>query len=208
MNKRFYLITRDLHLYFGLFVSPFVLVFAVSVFFLVYSWIPGLGGKGEVSKVSSLELPPELDKLSGRPLVDALRLVVGRIGVQGEVQNVRRLVKERRLLVPVSVPGRETMVNIDLENRTAEITRHTTGIWDATVMLHKSPGPHLAAIRMNWFMMRVWRWLADATVYLLLFISLSGIYLWIVLRTERRIGLILLAAGASSFFGIIYAISH
>ena len=37
MNKRFYLITRDLHLYFGLFVSPFVLVFAFSVFFLVHS---------------------------------------------------------------------------------------------------------------------------------------------------------------------------
>ena len=111
-------------------------------------------------------------------------------------------------MVPVSVPGRETTVNIDLQNRTAEITRRTTGIWDAMVTLHKAPGPHLAAIPMNWFMMRVWRWLADATVYLLLFISLSGIYLWIVLRAERRVGLILLAAGASSFFGIIYAISH
>ena len=208
MNKRFYLITRDLHLYFGLFVSPFVLVFAFSVFFLVHSWIPGAAGKLQVSRVLDLELPPELDKLSGRQLVDALRPVLDRIGVQGELQSVRRLAKVRRLMVPVSVPGRETTVNIDLQNRTAEITRRTTGIWDAMVTLHKAPGPHLAAIRMNWFMMRVWRWLADATVYLLLFISLSGIYLWIVLRAERRVGLILLAAGASSFFGIIYAISH
>jgi hypothetical protein len=208
MNKQFYLITRDLHLYFGLFVSPFVLVFAFSVFFLVHSWIPGATGKRDISTVSDLELPPELDKLSGRQLVDALRPVLDRIGVQGELQSVRRLAKERRLMAPVSVPGRETTVNIDLQNRTAEITRRTTGIWDAMVTLHKAPGPHLAAIRMNWFMMRIWRWLADATVYLLLFISLSGVYLWIVLRTERRVGLILLAAGASSFFGIIYAISH
>jgi hypothetical protein len=208
MNKRFYLITRDLHLYFGLFVSPFVLVFAVSVFFLVHSWIPGVARGQDVSQVSNVELPAELDKLSGRPLIDALHSVLDRISVQGEVQNVRRLVKEHRLMVPVSVPGRETTVYIDLENRMAEISRHTTGIWDATVMLHKSPGPHLGAIRMNWFVMRIWRWLADATVYLLLFISLSGVYLWAVLRAERRIGLILLAAGTTSFFGIIYALSQ
>jgi hypothetical protein len=30
--KRFYPITRDLHLYLGLFFSPFILVFALSVF--------------------------------------------------------------------------------------------------------------------------------------------------------------------------------
>ena len=35
--KRFYLITRDLHLYLGLFISPFVLLFAISVIFLVHS---------------------------------------------------------------------------------------------------------------------------------------------------------------------------
>ena len=32
MQKRFYFITRDLHLYSGLFISPFVLLFAFSVF--------------------------------------------------------------------------------------------------------------------------------------------------------------------------------
>lgn len=66
--------------------------------------------------------------------------------------------------------------------------------------LHKSPGPHLADMRMNWVYMRIWRWLADATVYLLLFVSASGIYLWHVIRAERRAGLVLLAAGAISFF--------
>jgi hypothetical protein len=34
--RRLYLITRDLHLYFGLFLSPFILVFSVSVFYLVH----------------------------------------------------------------------------------------------------------------------------------------------------------------------------
>src|SRR5205823_6124965 len=43
--KRFYLITRDLHLYVGLFISPFVLLFAISVIFLVHAWIPGMSNQ-------------------------------------------------------------------------------------------------------------------------------------------------------------------
>src|SRR5438105_8218684 len=162
MSKRFYLITRDLHLYFGLFISPFVLVFAISVFFLVHAWVPGAGNRDvSTTPVANLKLPPDLDQLSGRELVDALRPVLDGMGIQGEVQFVRRLPKEHRMVVPVTVPGRETTVQVDLQNRTAEIQRRTTGVWDAMVVLHKSPGPHLAAVRMNWFMMRVWRWLAD-----------------------------------------------
>jgi len=56
--------------------------------------------------------------------------------------------------------------------------------------------------------MQAWRWLADTTAYLILFISVSGIYLWYVLRTERRVGFVLLFAGALSFLGLAYALSH
>ena len=56
--------------------------------------------------------------------------------------------------------------------------------------------------------MRAWRWFADATVYLILFISVSGIYLWYMLRAERKVGLILLFGGAMTFFGIAYAVCH
>ncbi len=38
--------------------------------------------------------------------------------------------------------------------------------------------------------------------------GLSGIYLWYVLRAERSVGFILLFAGALSFFGMAYALSH
>jgi hypothetical protein len=42
----------------------------------------------------------------------------------------------------------------------------------------------------------------------LLFLSLSGIYLWTVLRAERTVGLVLIGLGAMSFFGIVYALSR
>ena len=71
---------------------------------------------------------------------------------------------------------------------------------------NKAPGPHLADIRMNWVPMRIWHWLGDATAYLLLFLSASGIYLWTALRSERRVGIAMLIAGAVSFFGMVYAL--
>jgi hypothetical protein len=207
VRKRAYRVTRDLHPYSGLFISPFVLIFAASVFFFVHTWVPGIspGSSFLPRTVHNLHLAPDLDNLFGRARVDAVRGLLDQAGVHGEIGFIRRIPKEHRLVVPVSVPGRETTVDIDLTRQSAIIRERQTGLADAVIMLHKSPGPHLADIRMNWLPMLAWRWLADATVYLLLFISASGIYLWTALRSERRIGVALLVAGAFSFFGIIYA---
>ena len=209
MSGRFYRLTRDLHLYLGLFSSPFVLVFAISVFFLVHTWLPKLAPETSTTRVvSGLPLPGDLPTLSGRPLIEALRPTLEKAGVPGEVGFVRHLVKEEKLIIPVTIPGRETIVTISLASREATIVTRETGLADALVTLHKFPGQHVVNIRMNWFAMQAWRWLADTTAYLILFISVSGIYLWYVLRAERRVGFDLLFAGALSFFGLAYALSY
>jgi hypothetical protein len=209
MRGQFYRILRDLHLYLGLFISPFVLVFAISVFFLVHAWRPGFAsGTSTTRAISELPLPSDLQKLSGRPLIDALKPVLEKAGVRGEVGFIQHLVKEEKLIIPLIIPGRETTVTISIGSREATIVTRETGLADSLVTLHKSPGQHGPAIRMNWFYMRAWRWMADATVYLILFISISGIYLWYVLRAERAVGLFLLLAGALSFFGMAYVLSH
>jgi hypothetical protein len=209
MNGRFYRLIRDLHLYLGLFISPFVLVFAISVFFLVHSWLPRIGSETFTTRmVSALPLPGDLEKLSGRPLIDALRPTLERADVRGEVGFVRHMVKEGKLIVPVTIPGRETTVSISIASGDATIVTREAGLADALVVLHKSPGQHGPDIRMNWVYMKAWRWMADATVYLILFISVSGIYLWYLLRAGRSAGLILLFAGAFSLFGMAYALSH
>lgn len=198
---------RDLHLYLGLFISPFVLVFSISVFYLVHAWLPPTLSDAAVRRtVSDLPLPQDLGALSGRMLIDSLQPALAKANVQGEVGFIRHLRKENRLVIPVIVPGRETIVSIEVASRQASIEQRHSGLADTLVMLHKSPGPHLAAIRMNWIYMRFWRWLADATVYLILFLSVSGVYLWSILRSERTPGLCLLILGALSFFGIVYAL--
>lgn len=209
MSKRFYTITRDLHLYLGLFAAPFVLVFGVSTLFLVHAWIPGSVKSREPPRVvTGVALPPNIETLDGRARVNALRTTLPALGVTGEIGFVRHIPRDHRLVFAVFVPGRETTIAIDIATLTATITQSDSGIWDGLVTLHKSPGQHLVDTRMNWFPMRVWRWFADSTVYLILFITLSGIYLWAVLRSERVPGLALLAAGALSFMGIVYAVIH
>lgn len=209
MKGRFYRLTRDLHLYLGLFISPFVLVFSVSVCLLVHAWIPRFVPEAVRTRaVSDLTLPADLPKLSGRPLIAALKPTLERMGVSGEVGFVRQLVQEGKLVIPVAIPGRATTVTIDLARREATVVTRETGLAAALITLHKSPGQHGPDIRMNWFYMKVWRWFADATVYLTLFISVSGLYLWYGLRAERRLGLILLAAGTFTFFGLAYAVSR
>lgn len=209
MSKRFYRVTRDLHLYFGLFISPFVLVFAVSVFFLVHSpSLKSASGIGPESTITDLSLPADLETVSGRERINKLKPVLERLGVQGEFGWVQHFPKQHRFVIPVTVPGQVTTVTLDLTKREASIARSNTGLMDALVVLHMSPGQHLADIRKNWFFMRVWSWLADATVYLTLFITVSGVYLWFVLRAERVVGISLLAAGAVSFLGIVYALWH
>jgi len=206
--SRFYSVTRDLHHYFALFISPLVLAFAVSVFFLVHAWLPGALAQPVSRTASGLAIPAGVDLLNGREQVDAVRPVLDQMGVKGEVNFIRRIPKERRLVIPVIIPGREVSVDLNLETRSAVITQRSDSIWGAMVYLHKMPGQHLANIRGNWIFLNVWRWLADATVYIVVFLSISGIYLWAVLRAERRIGLTLIAAGAFCFFGLVYAVVH
>ena len=112
--------------------------------------------------------------------------------------NVRLLTKawaERRV------------VTIDYEQRTADVKSRNHGMGEAFVYLHKMPGPHNVDVRGNSGLIRVWRVVADATSYLVLFITISGIYLWFALRAERRLGLLLLLAGAGTFWGLVYAVA-
>jgi hypothetical protein len=46
------------------------------------------------------------------------------------------LVKEEQLIIPVTIPGRETTVSISIARREATIVTRETGLADALVTLH------------------------------------------------------------------------
>jgi hypothetical protein len=108
----------------------------------------------------------------------------------------------------VTKAGSEATVDVDLDAHSALVKRRQMTVSESLSYLHKMPGPHNVAIRGNWVGTQVWRWFADATIYLLMFISISGVYLWWAVKAERRIGLTLLAAGAFTLVGLVFAILH
>ena len=134
MKGLFYRLTRDLHLYLGLFVSPYVLVFAFSVFFLVHAWLPtaARSAKGP-REVSNLPIPANLDQLSGRARIDALRPTLKAAKVAGEVGWIQFSPNEHKLVIPVSVPGKNTILTIDLDQHRGVVEEKVTGFADAVV---------------------------------------------------------------------------
>src|SRR5205823_2329621 len=111
----------------------------------------------------------------GCEVADRAKEYFSQVGVTGEIGFVRYVPNAQRVIVPVSKPGVETVVEVDVSKRTAVVSRRQTGILESIAYLHKSPGPHNADLRGNWFWTRMWRWLADGTVYLILFVSATGL---------------------------------
>jgi hypothetical protein len=196
---------RDLHLYFGLFISPFVLLFAASVIFLNHAKV-SIDAWTSVDTVANLHIPEGIDTATGPDAVGRAQAILSQIDLSGEIGFTRYAKATRHFIFPVSRPGLETTVDVDLAMRSATISQRATSLWEALAYLHKMPGPHNAAIRGNWMGTRVWRLFADGTVYVILFLSLTGIYLWWALKAERKIGFVLIAAGALSLAGLVYAI--
>jgi hypothetical protein len=182
-----------------------VLLFAVSVFYLNHGKL-GPGTPPPSEAFHNLKIPDGLDRLKGREAVALATRILPQVGVTGEIGFLRYVARDRHLIFPVSTAGLESTVDVDLDGRSALVTRRQMKLWESLAYLHKMPGPHNVAIRGNWIGIRVWRWLADATIYLLLFISMSGIYLWWTIKAERRTGLALTAAGVGTLFGLVYAI--
>jgi hypothetical protein len=196
---------RDLHLYFGLFISPFILLFAASVFYLNHGKLTP-GAEPAADTYRNLTIPGGFDRLKGREAVERAKAILPQVGVAGEIGFLRYVSKDRHLIFPVSKAGSEATVDVDLDARAAIVKRRSMNLWESLSYLHKIPGPHNVAIRGNWIGTQIWRLFADATIYLVLFISVTGVYLWWAIKAERRIGLALFAGGAVTFFGLIYAV--
>lgn len=200
MPRAFYRWTRDLHLYVGLFASPFVLVYAASAILLNHAYPSPTARSLIFPRIVAIRVTDSDDGMS------VARQVREQVGVRGEIGYVNRKPQGHTLSFPIETPGRLTSVKVDLAAGTATLMEQPTGLADATIYLHKMPGPHNVKIRGNWVFTRLWSWLADGTVYAILFLSVSGVYLWVVIRAARRYGLLFLGAGALSFAAIVIAI--
>jgi hypothetical protein len=192
-KKRFYQLNRQAHLYLGIAISPFLLIFAITTILLNH------GVKPSPSE-DKMTVPIQLDdSLEGKELVAD---VLSQLNLSGEVIGNGQA-RNGHTIIRVMRPGSAKFVNVDFEKKEALITDRSFGFMDTMRYLHLNPGPHKSP---TWILSKMWGWVADSTVYVTLILTLTGIYMWTILRAERKAGLVALGSGAFAFFAIIYGL--
>ncbi|TAL80401.1 MAG: hypothetical protein EPN88_01285 [Bacteroidetes bacterium] len=192
---------RTLHIYFGLFISPFILIYSISV--LAYNHA---GFLSHINTVKSLpEIRTRLDNIpyDTTDLLTA-QAIIRKIGIKGEIDFI--INNADQISFPVNKPGLKTRVEVNTHTDSVVINRQLEGSIRAMNYLHIMPGQHNAKIRGNSLFLKIWRLIADLVVYLLLFLVLSGIFLWYLLEFERNTGFYAIILGMLFFTGLLFLI--
>lgn len=171
--KKYYHFLRTIHLYLGLLIRPFILIFAISI--LVFNH-PGYFDKPETSEnVKSLFTRLDSIPNRGTDLLTA-KAIIGKLGIKGEIDFISK--NDSILNIPVRTPRIVTQVRVNIVNGYVSIIRKEVGPLNATTFLHAMPGPHNASMRGNSGYIAAWRYIVDFFVYSLILLAFSGIILW------------------------------
>jgi len=101
-------------------------------------------------------------------------------------------------------PGVEYDVDVHLDRNVAIVKETRSSAWQIIVGLHgfhgEMPGSALVS---------TWAWYTELCTFAVLFAGVSSVYLWTARRSERRVGLVVLAgAGALSLALMLYLTLH
>lgn len=187
-----YAVLRSLHLYLGLLISPILLIFAFSIL-VINHWHPVTDKSVVVTEETHQidHIPESLDSL------DAVYSIMEQVDLSGWVTFYRHFEDQKEFRFVILRPTIRRNVIVDLETKSLHIKHQPNDLKATLVWLHVSPGPHIQ--NKNGFFTFLWWMLADGVVYSIIFLSVSGIYLWVFLRAERRTGLVLITLGLISF---------
>jgi hypothetical protein len=195
--RKYYLPVRALHLYIGLLISPFVLIFAVSVLVINH---PQFINKAIPLKEIQANVRLDSVPLRSTDLLTA-RAILKELNITAEVEYINR--NDSSLFFPARTPGKQYRISVNTHNGMASVTETDLGALRGTAFMHYMPGPHNASIRGNSGFIKVWRYIADLTVYSILFLTISGIFLWFFIKSERKAGIYATAAGVLVLIGLI-----
>ena len=202
--KKHYKIFKEIHFHTGLFISPFILVFAISALVLNHhsvdwqedwqEWYFSVNEK--VDQTVDIEIPS-----ADKNRMDYAKDILEQLGVTGEIAGI--FGDSIQMFIPVTIPGHRYSIKADLIEGKAYINSSRTSFWKKLIWLHKMPGPHNASIRGNWMQTNIWGSLVDLFVICLLFSAITGIVLWSFFKSERKIGLFALFIGLISIVLLI-----
>jgi hypothetical protein len=189
---------RKLHMYVGLYFLTFLWLFAFSGLLLNHpKWKFTQFWEQRKQSVSQRAIvPPAQASTAGQA-----REIMAQLGVSGELEVDPKKQAPGRVDFRVGRPGGFFEVHADLEKRIASVNRVQYNFWGTLSGLHhmKVVDPNNPGLPRSWVWTKVWSLSLDALSAGLVFMTLSGIYMWWGKR--RRIGgIVALALG---FFGCL-----
>jgi len=188
--KQYYSLARWLHLYFGLFISPFILIFSISILVLNHAdYFNALRPTRELKPVQKRLIHFQAQRSDSL----TAKSILGQLGITGEIDWISRT--DSTLSFPVNRPGLNKRISINTKTGVVLISERDEGILKGTTYLHMMPGQHNARMRGNSVLMKTWRVATDVVVYFVLFVSATGVFMWYFLRPERNLGIYSLGFG-------------
>ena len=180
---------RNLHLLFASFSLPFLIMYGVSAVQMSHSsWFQLKPAVHERSM--SLAAGQADARALARDIMDRDRTV------RGEVANVQA--NQSAINLRIVVPGTVHEVKYDRASGTAQVKTSVAGVMGMLNRLH-----HWAGLWHEPASMKVWAVAVAIVSAALLFMGVTGLYMWFTRRPERRIGLVLLGINVVFALAII-----
>jgi hypothetical protein len=177
----------------GLFISPFILLYCLGA--LSFNNEMLLNRLSPIKRMADVRTKLENIPNCASDLATA-KAICKKLNIDGEIDFISK--RENHISFPVYEPGLKTMVFVNTENDSVVITRDQLGPFRAMSYLHQMPGPHNESIRANSPFLKVWRIITNLVAFVLLFLALSGAYLWFHLKAEGKLGLFVIILGILS----------
>jgi len=102
----------------------------------------------------------------------------------------------------------KSTVEVNMNSGKGSVKVIELNAWDILPAMHGMSGLHSnIPEKKNWILTKVWSLLMDLTIVALLALLGTGFYMWLKIKTERRIGLICLEIGGAVFILIVLALA-
>lgn len=180
---------RNLHLLFASFSLPFLIMYGVSAVQMSHS-----GWFQLRPAVHERPMPLAAGQTDARAL--ARDIMERDRTVRGEVANVQA--SESAINLRIVVPGTVHEVKYDRASGTAQVKTSVAGVMGMLNRLH-----HWAGLWHEPASMKVWAFAVAMVSAALLFMGVTGLYMWFTRRPERRIGFVLLGINVVFALAII-----
>ena len=138
--------TRQLHLYFRLFICPYILIFAATTLMLNHRW------EAEI-QVEKTSVPVKIEE--GLEDFEQAKRILQQLDLSGEI-HLHPRTAQNPLHVRVEKPGERTIVAVDLGRQIADVQRQRRDLAGALYYLHFNPGPHVLHGLHNDYRLAAW----------------------------------------------------